>query len=116
MARAGSLRGVGNRFRRNERLDASTVAMSGFFAPDRIERPRPDRAMNRRDSNDSFPRLIASSMSVVVMTATSNGSPASILLDLRRRLERDDTLWPVIFFELRESSSTTARTPLCRRP
>src|SRR5262249_49504133 len=90
--------------------------MSGFFAPDRIERPRPDRATNRRDSNCSLPALISASMSAVVIIARSNGSPASIrfLICVDGSYEITPLL-PVVRSNCGNSSSTTAFTPFVQK-
>ena len=40
-------------------LNASTLAMSGFFEPARTERPRPERAMIVLESAASLPALIS---------------------------------------------------------
>src|ERR1051325_6735277 len=94
-------------------LKPLTVPIFGFFAPARIDMPRPDRARNVRESAASFPALISSSTSVVVMITRSNGSPAST----RFLSCVDGSNWMLILSpddcsNLGMSSSTTALTPL----
>src|ERR1043166_1241909 len=86
--------------------------MFGFFAPARIDIPRPDCAMNVRESSARRPAEISSSMIGVVMMTRSNASPASTrffsCVDGSYTMV---TLSPDDCSNRGSSSSTTALTP-----